>query len=41
LPAASAPEIAKAVDEIHFRSELKGRLAPQLSAWIDNRSKRK
>jgi aminopeptidase N len=41
LPAASAPEIAKAVDEIRFRSELKGRLAPQLSAWIDNRSKRK
>ena len=41
LPAASAPEIAKAVDEIHFRSELKGRLVPQLSAWIDNRSKRK
>jgi aminopeptidase N len=41
LPAASAPEVAKAVDEIHFRSELKGRLAPQLSAWIDNRSKRK
>jgi aminopeptidase N len=36
LPAASAPQIAKALDEIQFRSEFKKRLAPQLSAWIDN-----
>jgi aminopeptidase N len=34
LPAASAPEVAKALDEIQFRSELKRRLAPQLSAWL-------
>ncbi len=36
LPAASAPEVAKAVDEIQFRSELKRRLASQLSAWLDS-----
>ena len=41
LPAASAPEVAKAVDEIQFRSEFKRRLAGQLSAWIDNKSKAK
>src|SRR5439155_17942081 len=33
LPAASAPEVAKVVDEIQFRSEFKRRLAPQLKAW--------
>ena len=38
LPAASAPEVAKAVDEIQFRSEFKRRLAPQLSAWIDKKN---
>jgi aminopeptidase N len=31
----SAPEVAKVVDEIHFRSEFKKRLAAQLQAWID------
>ncbi len=36
LPATSAPEVAKAVDEIQFRSEFKARLAGQLGAWIDN-----
>jgi aminopeptidase N len=36
LPAASAPQVAKALDEIQFRSEFKKRLAPQLSAWIDS-----
>ena len=41
LPAASAPEVAKAVDEIQFRSEFKRRLADQLSAWIDSKSKAK
>ena len=41
LPAASAKEVAKAVDEIQFRSEFKKRLANQLSAWIDNQRKRK
>jgi aminopeptidase N len=38
LPAASAPEVAKALDEIQFRSEFKKRLAPQLSAWIDGKN---
>ncbi|HEU5246272.1 MAG TPA: M1 family aminopeptidase, partial [Candidatus Udaeobacter sp.] len=38
LPAASAPEVAKAVDEIQFRSEFKKRLAPQLNAWIDGKN---
>src|SRR4030095_10108982 len=37
LSAASAPQVAKAVDEIQFQSELKKRLAPQLSAWIDDK----
>ena len=37
LPAASAREVAKALDEIQFRSEFKKRLAPQLDAWIDGR----
>jgi aminopeptidase N len=37
LPPTSAKEVAKAVDEIEFRAEFKRRLAPQLSAWIDNR----
>ena len=35
LPAESATNVAKAVDEIQFRSEFKKRLANQLSAWID------
>ncbi len=35
LPAESATDVAKAVDEIQFRSEFKKRLASQLSAWID------
>jgi aminopeptidase N len=38
LPAASASSVAKALDEIQFRSELKKRLAPQLSAWIDGKN---
>jgi aminopeptidase N len=38
LPPASAPEVAKALDEIQFRSELKKRLGPQLSAWIDDKN---
>jgi len=37
LPETSAPEVAKAVDEIQFRSELKRRLTPQLTAWIDRK----
>ena len=35
LPASSAKEVAKAVDEVEFRSEFKTRLIPQLVAWID------
>jgi aminopeptidase N len=38
LPAASAPQVAKALDEIQFRSEFKKRLAPQLIAWIDRKN---
>jgi aminopeptidase N len=38
LPAASAPQVAKALDEIQFRSEFKKRLAPQLIAWIDGKN---
>jgi aminopeptidase N len=37
LPAASSPEVAKAVDEIQFRSELKKRLRPLVTAWIDGK----
>ena len=37
LPETSAPEVAKAVDEIQFRSELKRRLTPQLNAWIEGK----
>jgi len=39
LPAASAPEVAKAVDEIQFRAEFKKRLAAQLNAWIEKTSR--
>ena len=38
LPATSAKEVAKAVDEVEFRAEFKPRLAQQLKAWIDNRA---
>ena len=41
LPAESAPEVAKAVDEIQFRSEFEKRLARQLSDSIGSESKRK
>jgi aminopeptidase N len=37
LPAASAPDVAKAVDEIHFRAEFKKRLASELNSWIDSK----
>jgi len=39
LPPASAPEVAKSVDEIHFRSELKKRLLPQLNGWLHKKSR--
>src|SRR5205809_2697098 len=34
LPAASSPDVAKAVDEIQFRAEFKKRLTNELSAWV-------
>jgi len=37
LPQASAPEVAKAVDEIEFRAEFKKRVTSQLNAWIDRK----
>jgi aminopeptidase N len=37
LPATSAKEVAKALDEIEFRSAFKARLVPQLAGWIENR----
>jgi len=37
LPKATAPEVAKAVDEIQFRAEFKKRLALQLNAWINRK----
>ena len=39
LPGASAPEVAKAVDEIEFRSEFKKRLTVQLNTWIDKKTR--
>jgi len=39
LPAASAPEVGKAVDEIQFRSELKKRVGPQVTAWISGKDR--
>jgi aminopeptidase N len=38
LPAASAKDVAKAVDEIEFRAELKTRLAGQLNTWLDKKA---
>ncbi|HEY2801555.1 MAG TPA: M1 family metallopeptidase [Chthoniobacterales bacterium] len=35
LPKAADKAVAKAVDEIGFRAELKHRLGPQLKAWIE------
>ena len=36
LPPTSAKEVAKAVDEVEFRTEFKRRITTQLSGWIDN-----
>ena len=38
LPPASAPEVAKVVDEIQFCAEFKKRLAPQLKTWIGKKN---
>jgi len=40
LPHTTAPEVAKAVDEIQFRAEFKKRLTAQLDAWIDRKEPR-
>jgi aminopeptidase N len=37
LPSASAPAVAKVVDEVRFRSEFKKRLATQLRTWIGDK----
>jgi aminopeptidase N len=37
LPPESAPEVAKAIDEIQFRTEFKRRLTSQLNAWISQK----
>jgi aminopeptidase N len=39
LPAAAAKSVAKAVDEVGFRAELKPRLMTQIAAWISEGSK--
>jgi aminopeptidase N len=41
LPATSAKEVAKAIDEVEFRAEFKPRLASQLTDWIDHHPARK
>jgi aminopeptidase N len=41
LPVTSAPEVAKAVDEIQFRTEFKRRLTPQLNTWIESQPEAK
>ncbi len=38
LPPATAREVAKAVDEIQFRTEFQKRLATQLNTWIDRKN---
>jgi aminopeptidase N len=39
LPHATAPEVAKAVDEIQFHAELKNRLATQQNAWLEKKNR--
>jgi aminopeptidase N len=39
LAPASAPEVAKIVDEIQFRSEFKKRFAIQLSGWVEKKNR--
>ena len=39
LPQASAPEVAKIVDEIQFRAEFRKRLATQLSVWVEKKNR--
>src|SRR5438477_6607433 len=37
LPPSSAPDVAKVLDEVQFRTEFKKRLAPELNAWIEQK----
>jgi aminopeptidase N len=39
LPVASRPSVAKAVDEIRFKAELKARILPTVEAWCGERLK--
>jgi aminopeptidase N len=39
LPASSTKEVAKAIDEIGFRADLKERLRPQLKSWIESQAR--
>jgi aminopeptidase N len=39
LPASAAKDVAKAVDEVGFRAELKPRLTTQIAAWLADASK--
>jgi len=39
LPPSSAKDVAKAIDEIGFRAELKARLATELAQWIKDPAK--
>src|SRR6266581_7257792 len=40
LPATSAKEVAKAVDEVEFHAEFKKRIVPQLTAWISKQQRK-
>ena len=40
LPATSAKEVAKAVDEVEFLAEFKKRIVPQLTAWISKQQRK-
>jgi aminopeptidase N len=37
LPPASAPDVAKVVDEVQFRTEFRKRLAPELNTWTEQK----
>jgi aminopeptidase N len=39
LPDSSSKDVAKAIDEIEFRADLKERLRPQLKSWIESQTR--
>jgi hypothetical protein len=39
LPDSSSKDVAKAVDEIEFRAELRERLDSQLTSWIESQTR--